>query len=205
MHAIALGLLLGWGAAIPIGPMNLEIVRRNITLGTRYGFAFGVGACLADLSYLILLAFGAVVILSHPTSLRVAGIIGSIILAWFGYQALTIKNAEPVESQIKCKAPSQPYKHTAQGYMLTLINPYTILFWSSVSTQLVTLSTKYGSGSLWYAGIGVIAATLSWVIGLNFVIHFTRHKLPANIAHRLNLVGGIILIGFAVLGLWHSL
>ncbi len=28
------GLLLGWGAAIPIGPMNLEIIRRNLRYGT---------------------------------------------------------------------------------------------------------------------------------------------------------------------------
>jgi len=203
VHALILGLLLGWGAAIPIGPMNLEIVRRNITLGTRYGIAFGVGACLADLTYLIFLAFGAMVILSHPTALRVAGIVGSIILAWFGYQALTIKNAKPISAQLNRKSAGLPYKHTEQGYMLTLINPYTILFWSSVSTQLVTLSTKHG-GSVWFAGTGVMIATLSWAIGLNIFIHFTRHKLPANITHRLNLVGGIILLGFAVLGLWHS-
>ena len=91
LHQFIFGLLLGLGAAIPLGPMNLEIIRRNLRFGSVYGIALGLGACSADVTYLVLLSLGALSILTHPLILQVIGVIGSSILLWFGYSALRLK------------------------------------------------------------------------------------------------------------------
>src|SRR3990167_7687283 len=78
LHSIIFGVLLGWGAAIPLGPMNIEIIRRNLTLGTLYGF-------------LIILSLGALNLLTHVIVLKIVGILGSLIIGWFGYSALKLK------------------------------------------------------------------------------------------------------------------
>ena len=75
MHLFILGLILGWGAAIPIGPINLEIIRRHLSFGMIFGIAYGLGACIADLCYLILLMSGALILLQHPLVLKIIGII----------------------------------------------------------------------------------------------------------------------------------
>jgi len=87
-HLLFLGVILGWGAAIPIGPMNLEMARRNLRFGTSYGFALGLGACTADLTYIVLITSGALVLLHHPLTLKIVGVVGAFVLAWFGLQAI---------------------------------------------------------------------------------------------------------------------
>jgi L-lysine exporter family protein LysE/ArgO len=207
LHSIFFGMLLGFGAAIPIGPINLEIIRRNLSFGFLKGTSFGFGACAADITYLLLLSFGAIAILDYPFTLRMIGVAGSIILAWFGYCALRLKlvstNSKSYPAGTAAKSRSL-LRNGAEGYVLTLFNPVTILFWSSVSAQIAIVVSHTGN-SPWYASLGVLLGTVSWVLGLNTVLHFIRHRLPANIMQYLNFTGGIILLGFALFGLLHSI
>ena len=66
LNLFIFGLFLGWGAAIPIGAINLEIIRRNLRFSTASGLAFGLGACVADVTYLVLLSVGILQFLNYP-------------------------------------------------------------------------------------------------------------------------------------------
>jgi len=196
LHFVFLGLLLGWGAAIPVGPINLEMTRRNLTYGTSYGTSFGMGACFADMTYLVLLAFGLLTLLQYPLVVKVTGLVGSVILLWFGVKALQA-SSQPTTF----KGGDRSMAHnTTEGYLFTLLNPFTVLFWGSIGTQLPHLS-EGGEGGILWAGLGVFIATVSWVLGLNVTLHFTRHKLSEKFMKMVNLLGGLIVIGFALYGL----
>lgn len=199
MHTFLLGILLGLGAAIPIGPVNLEIIRRNIRFGTPYGLFTGFGACTADLMYLILLCLGALSLLQYPTLLRLIGFAGSLILIWF---ATCIFRSHPKDSTTK-EAKPHLLRASLEGFLMTAVNPFTILFWASISSQLslAALSTSY---ALFPAGAGVIIGTVSWVCFINVLIHFTRHRLSQTAIKWLNYIGGFILLGFAVSGIVKS-
>ena len=43
----ARGILLGWGVAVPLGPVNVEIARRTLRRGFRAGFFLGMGAVVS--------------------------------------------------------------------------------------------------------------------------------------------------------------
>lgn len=203
LKQLLFGLFLGWGAAIPLGPMNLEIIRRNLRFGTAYGLALGLGACSADVTYLVLLSLGALTILTHPAVLQIVGLIGSSILLWFGYSALRMKSSQFV---FKDAQPQQrnslPLRHTLEGYVLTMFNPVTILFWGSVSTQ-IAIAARSTPHAIYYAGLGVFLATVSWVTALNTCLHFTRHRLSERVMGWINICGGLLLIVFALIGFWH--
>jgi len=204
LHLFIVGLLLGWGAAIPIGAINLEIIRRNLRFGTRFGLMLGLGACFADLTYLVLLSFGVLQFLHQPVVLKITGVVGSLILAWFGYKALQAKSI--IISQLTTQDPQarSAWRDGIEGYLLTLINPYTIIFWSSVS-MTIALMTNAKVIAIFYAGLGVLTGTFSWALGLNIVLHFTRHRLSKRTIQLINICGGIILLCFAAWGLWHAL
>lgn len=203
LHSYILGFLLGLGAAIPLGPLNIEIIRRNLILGVRYGVFFGFGACSADLIYLILLSLGALTLLTHPIVLKTVGVVGSCIIAWFGFSALRIKNNMIDAETVKPK--NKPvYMHYLQALSLTLLNPYTIIFWASVSSQVAGL-VKHADGSIIGAGVGVATSTVLWVISLNALLHFTRHKFSKRQMQTLNIIGGVLLLFFALFGLIHFL
>jgi L-lysine exporter family protein LysE/ArgO len=195
MHLLLLGILLGMGAAIPIGPVNLEIIRRNLRFGTPFGIVTGLGAVTADLTYLILLCVGALTLLQFPELLRGLGFMGSLVLAWFGIQAFRSQLTDIPEQN---KLPSL-WRYSLEGYVITLFNPFTILFWVSVSSQ-ISLMALSAPHAIYVAGLGVMIGTLGWVLTLNGVLHFTRHKLSKQAIRWFNYTGGVILLGFASMG-----
>lgn len=197
MKLLLLGLLLGMGAAIPIGPVNLEIIRRNLRFGTPYGLATGIGACTADVTYLVLLCAGALTLLQYPEVLKITGLIGALVLGWFGISALRSKLTDTPDRN---SFPSL-WKYTFDGYVITLINPYTILFWASVSSQL-SIAASENEYAIFLTGTGVIIGTVGWVVLLNLLIHYTRHRLNTTAIKWLNYTGGIILLSFAAMGLY---
>lgn len=200
-HILISSLFLGWGAAIPFGPINLEVMRRNLSYGTRFGIGLGLGASSADLTYVLLLSLGILSLLHYPLVLGIIGIGGAAILAWFGWGAL---RTQPTVATQPGKKVSSVLKCWWEGYVLTLINPFTILFWGSVSAQLITL-TQGKTQAVMLAGGGVILGTVSWIIIFNSILHLTRHKLTPKAALWLNRIGGVILILFAVYSLGMSL
>ena len=197
MHVLFVGILLGMGAAVPVGPVNLEIIRRNLRFGTPYGMVTGIGACGADVTYLILLCLGALALLQYPDVLRTLSGVGSLILAWFAIQAFRAKKFD-LSNPI---ATPSLWRYGIEGYVITLINPYTILFWASISSQVATLTAPNG---LLLSGLGVVIGTVGWVLILNISLHFTRHKLSHTAIKLLNHSGGIILMCFAGLGMWRA-
>jgi len=195
------GLLLGWGVAIPLGPMNLEIIRRSLRYGSLYGLALGTGACSADITFLFLLSMGALTILKYQLVLQIVGVLGSLILAYFGYCALTMRSRMRTSVEQEVQETYPLFRHMAEGYVLTFFNPFSILFWSSVSSQ-IAINAQSGHYAVLYTGMGVLLGTFSWNIGLTTFIHFTRHRISENAMRILNIVGGLMLMGFAIAGLY---
>jgi L-lysine exporter family protein LysE/ArgO len=197
MELLIFGILLGLGAAIPIGPVNLEMVRRNLRFGTASGVALGLGACSADVTYLILLCLGTLSLLQYPEVLRVIGFVGSLVLAYFAIAAFRAKTTDSPHTAVRHSL----WKHGMEGYLMTLINPFTILFWASVTSQITIAASKH-SNIIFVAGGGVIIGTVGWVIFLNTIIHVTRHRLNSTVIQWLNYLGGFILLGFAIVGIF---
>ena len=200
MHFIIMGLLLGFGAAIPIGPVNLEIARRNLQLGFWYGTFTGLGAVLADVVFLTIVSFGIIQLLQHKEVLYAMNILGSCVLGWFGYQALTM-GSNVIKPGTLLRRPL--FYYCLAGFSLTIINPYSVIFWVSVSAQIANIAQAQQYAVL-FAGIGVLVGTASWVLFFNTMLHWSKKYLPKNMSQLLNKTGGIILFGFAAFGFWKA-
>lgn len=199
MHLIFFFFLLGLGAAAPIGPVNVEIIRRNLHLGFLSGLFFGAGACLSDLTYLLLLITGWLVFLNDPIILRIIGVLGSLVIAWFGYKIFKSKS----HFKDKDVKPARLSKQLIGGYLMTMLNPITILFWLSVSAQVASFSTS--DHALWLGGVGVILGAFGWAVFLNTSLHFSRKIITPNIMQVINCMSGVILIIIAGFGLMHGI
>ncbi len=200
-HLYTLGLLVGWGVAIPIGPMNLEIIRRNLTYGLPSGLCFGLGIVSADLTYFLLLNLGILMVLVHNKMVMLpVGIIGSFILLWFASKTLRMQPGSYKTSRAK---PGPLWRQICDGYLLTLMSPFTILFWASMSSEVAINSS--GPHSMLAMVFGLMTGVTSWMMGLNIVLHFTHHRLSDRIMHILNRTGGFILLGFAIFSFYQAM
>jgi threonine/homoserine/homoserine lactone efflux protein len=88
LAAVAQGILIGLGAAVPIGQVNVMIARRTLHGGFWPGFAVGAGASTIDVTYALLSAFGVGRVLANPRVSQILGYVAVVVLVYLGTQCL---------------------------------------------------------------------------------------------------------------------
>jgi L-lysine exporter family protein LysE/ArgO len=178
LGVFAKGVLLGWGAAVPIGPVNVQIARRALRHGFVAGFVLGCGAVTVDVCYAVLTSLGMARLTAAPAlgwSLRVGGM---TLLAYLGLMCFRSEreawHADPVTTG---GAPAtQPHVRRGAGgdyvvgLLMTLLNPMTLAFWFVAVPAIVGTAAAGNSSAddtrrdLPLVCAGVFAGTISWVV-----------------------------------------
>ena len=207
------GLALGYGAAVPIGPVNVEMARRTIKGGFRAGFALGCGAVTIDVVYLLVLVLCAQKISfnRHSIYMNMLGVCGAVLLFYLAYGCL--KSAyKPVE--LKLDTTTNARSHYLSGLLMTSLNPMTLVFWFVIvpATGMnggdhLSPSAAHGlTSSVSTKCIGVFLAAISWVLLFTSLLSWIRSKNdPAQKLRGMricDLVGGVLLFSFALRTIW---
>ena len=186
------GLLLGFGASVPIGPINILIMNEAL-ISYKNAVLLGAGAMSADLTYLTLILIGFVShIKNHQNILSAIGIIGSIFLLYIAFITFKNRNLNIENLEIQ-KTAKGIFKSYLKGYSLTLMNPYTIGFWLSVATYV---AAKKLNPLLTVSGV-IFAITL-WITIMPFFVHKTKHFITSKIFKTVNVISSLILSFFGI-------
>jgi L-lysine exporter family protein LysE/ArgO len=198
---IVSGILLGFGAAVPIGPVNVEIARRALRSGFRAGASLGFGAVTVDMAYAVLSALGVRPLMGNRVAVAVLTVTSIAILLYLGAMSLRAawRSTKTDAAQQLDVAPAQAV-HTSYvtGLLMTALNPMTLAFWFlvvpalPVATDMVSLI------------LGVFVGTAVWVLGFSSLLAWLgrgRRSLWITIADA---VGGFVLLGFAALAVWKA-
>jgi L-lysine exporter family protein LysE/ArgO len=185
------GLLLGIGAAVPLGPINILIMNRAL-VSYRLAVMTGLGALSADLSYITLLIFGFATFLKDSLILNILGILGGIFLIYMAYLLYAKRDDISIGARDTISK-GRVLKAYTSGYLLTLLNPYTIAFWASTTTLVAKMSDK----GLWMA-LGIIISIVLWITIMPYVIHRSKHRLSESFYSNVSTVAAFILCGFGV-------
>ncbi len=184
------GLLLGFGACVPIGPINILIISYALK-SYKQALYIGLGAMSADVIYLLLINFGILQIIKYEIIKKSLAIFGFIFLNYVAY--VIIKNSQ---NHIKIEEKSDQYSTKniyIKGFLLTLLNPYTVGYWLSIAS----LSATKGMMSMTVLAIGVIGAILLWITIMPFLVWKNRRFISDNATRYLSITAGLILIFFA--------
>jgi len=166
----AKGILLGLGAAVPIGPVNVQLARRALRHGFFAGFALGCGAVTVDVFYAVLTSTGIErVAQSKPLAwtLRIAGI---ALLSYLGAMCFRGEreawraDAVTTGDGAATTPDAGPGGAYVTGLLLTLLNPMTLAFWFVAVPALVGPMSGGGGRELPMVCAGVFAGTVSWVV-----------------------------------------
>ncbi len=187
------GVLLGLGAAVPLGAINVLVMNTALR---RYSaaVAIGVGAITSDITYLIVILFGFLHFVDNPNLTKVMTVVGALFMVYLAWMVWKNRN-EPIHA-ISTKKMSL-WKYYIKGYILTLINPYSIVFWFSVSAYISSKELNV----LATVG-GLLLSTSSWVIFMPLVIHKTKHLISQRMATLFSIFSTIILMFFAIGMFW---
>ncbi len=200
------GILLGLGAAAPIGPVNVEIARRTLRNGFGAGFALGCGAVSVDVAYAILssITVGG----PHAPSwilwpMRIAGPVFLLCLgAHCVRAAMRGWRSDPLESDTR--SPRRATGAYFTGLLMTLLNPMTLFFWFVAVPGTVGSITDGAPRRLPSLCAGVFIGTISWVLFFACALSWAGRYRRQGWLLGADVAGGLTLIAFGLTGLWSS-
>jgi len=185
------GFLLGMGAAIPLGPINILIMNTALK-DYRSAVTIGFGAMSADILYLTLILLGIATFFNHPVILNGLGILGSAFLLYLAYMIFKGRN-KTLHSNKERSRSKKLIAFYLQGFALTFINPYTVAFWLSIAGY-----TAHKDLEPLITMLGMMCALFLWITLMPYFVHRSKHRISQKVAYYFNLFSSIVLLGFGL-------
>lgn len=200
------GVVMGLIAAVPIGPVNLICIRRTFAFGPLNGFVSGLGAALGDGVFAAVTGLGltwiAGIIEGYATIIEV---IGGGILIWIGYRTFfhaPLSSMAEEDGSDKGGATSLA-RAMASTFALTITNPATLLFFTSMFAGLGGLVGTGSFNDAAFVVAGVVGGSTGWWLVLTTLIGLFHTRIDDRAMRAINRGSGVLLAGFGVAVLGH--
>jgi arginine exporter protein ArgO len=197
--SILKSLLFGFTIALAIGPIALLIVNYGVTRGFASAVRSGLGAGLADLTYAtIAFVAGDLLVARLETHRAQFELSAALVLIGFGvymlYAALRPRRmASSAES-------SKRGGELATTYVLTLLNPMTIVAFAGFAGQL-PLAGSAARAILLAVAVFAGSVVVQFALGLAGA-HLGRWLATPAALRALNVASGLGVMLFGLIGLW---
>lgn len=199
--AEAIGLL-GYGMGVgivlaaPVGPINVEILRRGLLIGPKAGWLVGISAMTADTIFATIIVSGVSGIADRPALRVPLFLAGAAMLGWIGMASLREARRGAIDLDARARGVSRSF---VTGFLMAALNPMGIVYWLSVGSALVAeaVSRVGRAGSPVLVG-GVFLGIFCWVTGLSLAIRAGRRWVNAQALRWITGLSGVILLGFAL-------
>lgn len=202
-YSVLQNIILGLSLAAPIGPVNLEIIKRGLHSGFTQAFLTGMGANCADATYLTLIFFGLTAFLNIALMKIVLGLGGSFILIYLGFvnaKDFFYKHADSKNRQRRIFKSS-----FITGYFLAISSPLTIVWWTGVFGALLASQTgAQTTFSAFLSCLSILLGCFLWGFFLAIALHWGKKIINENIAGFISLVAGIFLMAFGIYFLYRT-
>ncbi|MCE7792565.1 LysE family translocator [Salipaludibacillus sp. CUR1] len=192
-------IVLGLSIAAPIGPINIEIIRRGINQGFWPSLLVGAGGMSADLIIMFLMYHGLSGFLTLEEVQLALLVFGAGVLSYTGIQGL--------QSQPQLSDPSfkemreQNEKSSLLGSYLTgasiaAFNPLNLLFWLGIYGSVLS-STFQNDNPLhaFYINSAVFIGIGLWNLNLSLSVFFGKRLLKKSILKGICLAASLFLVG----------
>ena len=190
MESFIKGALFGYGASIPIGPINILIVAYALR-SFKLGFAIGAGAMLTDAIYLLLSHLGVSVFLKqNALFMEILSIFGASFLFYIAF--ITARGANKI-LEFNVASKQSLMRCFLQGVWINALNPFIIAFWISVSAFTNSVQNQFLSLA------GLIFSITTWIISLPLIVAKSRKIISPKVAAVFAYVSAMFLAVFALL------
>jgi len=196
---------LGCLAAVPVGPVQIDVIRRAINSNLKTSFMVILGAFLADLLYGFIAFFGIAPFLKQEKVMAVFWLAGGLILGFLG----TLSILHGVKDQKNVKPPEHLKRKRwalMSGLTLSAANPVMMLWWLSGARifQDIGLIEEFNTEiALSFLAAGSIGLA-SYLSGLSLFIYWAKKFITSKTLRRINIFFGILLILTALYFLFAS-
>jgi L-lysine exporter family protein LysE/ArgO len=192
---IVYGMTVGVALAAPIGPINIEIIRRGIRDGFLHGWMVGLGALSADTVYAMVIVSGLASFAGDERIRLVLYLAGGLMLSWVGWSSLrtALRGLEGSAGD----RPKPRGRSYLTGLLMAAFNPMGIMYWLTVGAGLAADAVRrVGQSGAPILVIGVVIGIFLWVSSLSVIAQVSRRFVTGPGMRWVTGVSGAIIIGF---------
>lgn len=185
--------VVGLSGAMAPGPVLTVTISETLKRGFKAGPLIVLGHAILEIVLLTLIGLGLGPFFEHPTVVLVFMSAGGVVLLWMGGQMLLANKRITTEALNASGTPS-PYGPVLAGIILSVSNPYWIIWWVTIGMGFVTQSLQYGLIGLLCFYCGHILSDLAWFSFVSFSVSAGRRLCPPMVYRVLFILCGTILV-----------
>jgi threonine/homoserine/homoserine lactone efflux protein len=194
MTVIVRGIILGLSITAPIGPTNIEVIRRGTKEGWKAAAMFCTGVMVALVLYLFLVTFGLSFLTDSVVFNTILTIFGVLVLAYLSYHSIREFFAG---AEMRIGEQESGNRHFLPGVGLTISNPAVLLLWTGImGADLSASRATLDQGIL--LSIGILIGVAVFFVLLTLLIHYGRKYLQQRYLRYVSLGAGIVLLFFCL-------
>jgi len=185
--------VVGLSGAMAPGPVLTVTISETLKRGFKAGPLIVLGHAFLEIGLLLLIAAGLGPFFQHPVVTTVFLSAGGAVLLWMGGQ-MVITNKKTTENALNAKGTESPYGPVLAGIVLSLTNPFWIIWWVTVGMGFVMQSLEFGIAGLLSFYFGHILADLAWYSFVSFSVSAGRRLCPPMLYRIVFITCGIALL-----------
>lgn len=187
--------VIAFSGAITPGPLLTVAIRVSLEKGFIAGPLLIAGHGIAEFSLLVGLLLGIAPFVQGDKIFSKIEISGGIILFIMAFGMLRSKPI--LNAKIEGKIPSN-IKLVICGAIMSVINPYWIIWWATIGLGYILHSWHYGILGLSFFFCGHILADIAWYSAVTFAMGKGKHLMSDNFYKTLINTCSIFLVIFSI-------
>ncbi len=191
------GLVIGFLASVPLGPVGVLCIQRTINKGRRSGLFSGMGAATVDAFFALVAALGLTFIINFIEEQQFyIQLVGGVILIVLGARIFYANPIKQIRRHRRRK--NKLIEDYFSVLFLTLSNPVAIFLFVAAFAGIGIVTSKDSSLKSSFIVVGVFFGAMIWWFALTFFVNLFRKRFRLKQLWWINKIAGIIVVIFGV-------
>lgn len=197
MNSIFTFLFLGMSLAAPIGPVKTVLLNTGLKGGFFHAWIFSLGSLATDIMYMSVVYFGIGQFIEFPFVKTILWAFGCFVLMYTGIENLL--SLHKIEKNLKSSYSVRLRRSMRSGFLMSLLNPLTILFWlgiyGSILAKATGVSTEY---QIVINSLAILVGIMLVDLIMSFLSSGARRLLSTRLLKIISIFTSFSMIGFGI-------
>jgi threonine/homoserine/homoserine lactone efflux protein len=188
-------MLIAFSGAMMPGPLLTVTISESTRRGAKAGPMLITGHVMLELLLLFALLFGLAPVFKHSLFFIVSAFAGGAIMLWMAWGMF---KSLPTLSVSVNSTSSKGKNLFVSGALMSLANPYWIIWWATIGIGYIVYSQQFGSVGILLFFLGHIAGDYIWYTAISTAVSKGKKLFTDKIYRILIAICGAFLVVFAL-------
>src|SRR5690606_5462118 len=195
------GMLVGFSASVPLGPIGVLCVQRTLQRGRLSGFISGLGAASSDIIYAVIAGFSlSFVVTFIEEQFFWIQLIGGIILILLGLNIYRSNPAQQLRRQRQGTSKTSYLQDYISTFLLTFSNPLAVFLFIAFFAGFGVVTSNVGISGQLLLICGVFFGAATWWLLLTSIVGLFRNVVNLRRLFWINRIAGATIIILVLIG-----